>query len=259
MRVDGNKKGVFTRDRRPKAAAHLLRRRWRGRLTRRGAERLRSSRQYLGYAGGDVANNLTFSMASAFLLIYYTDVAGHLAPRPPARCSSSSASGAASPTSFAGRRVDETSTRWGKFRPYLLFASAPLLLLLVALFSIPERAERRRQGRLGLRLLRAVLAGLQLREHPLRVAGGGDDPGARRAGEAVDGTDGGRQPDHPPRSPSSSRPRSPGPSDLQRSLTITTVVFAVIGFALYLWCFATARETVAARRRQGEPARHRRA
>ena len=28
FRVDGNKKGVFTRDRRPKAAAHLLRRRW---------------------------------------------------------------------------------------------------------------------------------------------------------------------------------------------------------------------------------------
>jgi len=29
MRVDGNKKGVFTRDRRPKSAAFLLRRRWR--------------------------------------------------------------------------------------------------------------------------------------------------------------------------------------------------------------------------------------
>lgn len=29
MRVDGNKKGVFTRDRRPKAAAQLMRRRWR--------------------------------------------------------------------------------------------------------------------------------------------------------------------------------------------------------------------------------------
>jgi beta-glucuronidase len=29
-RVDGNKKGVFTRDRRPKASAHALRRRWRG-------------------------------------------------------------------------------------------------------------------------------------------------------------------------------------------------------------------------------------
>jgi beta-glucuronidase len=30
MRVDGNKKGVFTRERRPKAAAHALRRRWLG-------------------------------------------------------------------------------------------------------------------------------------------------------------------------------------------------------------------------------------
>jgi beta-glucuronidase len=30
MRADGNKKGVFTRERRPKAAAHALRRRWRG-------------------------------------------------------------------------------------------------------------------------------------------------------------------------------------------------------------------------------------
>jgi beta-glucuronidase len=29
MRVDGNKKGVFTRERRPKAAAHMLRKRWR--------------------------------------------------------------------------------------------------------------------------------------------------------------------------------------------------------------------------------------
>jgi beta-glucuronidase len=29
IRVDGNKKGVFTRDRRPKAAAFMLRDRWR--------------------------------------------------------------------------------------------------------------------------------------------------------------------------------------------------------------------------------------
>jgi len=29
FRVDGNKKGIFTRDRRPKSAAQTLRRRWR--------------------------------------------------------------------------------------------------------------------------------------------------------------------------------------------------------------------------------------
>ena len=34
MRVGGNKKGVFTRDRQPKAAAHALGRRWRGTLIR---------------------------------------------------------------------------------------------------------------------------------------------------------------------------------------------------------------------------------
>ena len=32
--------------------------------------------QYLGYGFGDAANNLTFSMVSSFLLLYYTDVAG---------------------------------------------------------------------------------------------------------------------------------------------------------------------------------------
>jgi beta-glucuronidase len=34
MRVGGNKKGVFTRDRRPKSAAFALRRRWTGRRAR---------------------------------------------------------------------------------------------------------------------------------------------------------------------------------------------------------------------------------
>ena len=43
--------------------------------SRVGSKPLRTS-QYIGYAAGDAANNLTFSMVSAFLLIYYTDVAG---------------------------------------------------------------------------------------------------------------------------------------------------------------------------------------
>jgi hypothetical protein len=32
--------------------------------------------QYVGYGIGDTANNLTSSMVSSFLLLYYTDVAG---------------------------------------------------------------------------------------------------------------------------------------------------------------------------------------
>ena len=41
-------------------------------------------------------------------------------------------------------------------------------------------------------------------------------------------------------------PQIEGGGDLQRSLTVITVVFGAIGLGLYLWCFATSRE--AARR-----------
>lgn len=32
--------------------------------------------QYLGYVAGDAANNLSFSMVTGFLILYYTDVIG---------------------------------------------------------------------------------------------------------------------------------------------------------------------------------------
>lgn len=74
--------------------------------------------QYLGDAGGDMANNLTFSLASMFLLSYYIDVAGI-------------AAGAAGTLllvvrvwqAFAGQMVNRTTTRWGRFPPYLLSAT----------------------------------------------------------------------------------------------------------------------------------------
>lgn len=66
--------------------------------------------QYAGYAAGDAANNLAFSMSSLFLLLYYTDVAGL----------SAAAVGTmflvvrfwdAVTDLFAGRMVDKASTR----------------------------------------------------------------------------------------------------------------------------------------------------
>ncbi len=94
-------------------------------------------RQYLGYAAGDAANNLSFSMVTSFLILYYTDVIG--------------AEAAAIATLifvvrfwdafadlFAGQLVDKTMTRWGKFRPFFLFGSAPLLLSSIVCFSVPS-------------------------------------------------------------------------------------------------------------------------
>jgi Na+/melibiose symporter-like transporter len=75
-------------------------------------------------------------MVSAFLLIYYTDVAGISATAAGRLFLVVRVWGGVTDL-LAGRRVDRTDTRWGRFRPYLLFGSVPLLLLLVAMFSIP--------------------------------------------------------------------------------------------------------------------------
>ena len=91
----------------------------------------------IGYSLGDVANNFAFAMGALFLLSYYTDVAGVGA----------AAAGAlllgvrffdAFADLLAGRVVDSVNTRWGKFRPFLLFASIPLMIISVLVFYVPS-------------------------------------------------------------------------------------------------------------------------
>lgn len=199
-------------------------------------------RHYLGYASGDVANNLTFSMASAFLLIYYTDVVGI----------SASAAG----TLFlvvrmwggvtdlvAGRRVDATSTRWGKFRPYLIFATAPLMILLVVLFSVPGGLSP------GAALAWAYVSYALF---SLAYSFVNIPYGSLASAMSQDGDE--RAKMSTARMVAASltilmiafvvSPQISASDDLQRSLTITTIVFAVVGYLLYLWCFASAREKI---------------
>jgi len=198
--------------------------------------------QYLGYAAGEVANNLTFAMVSAFLLIYYTDVAGISAATAGTLFLVVRLWGGATDL-VAGSRVDKTSTRWGRFRPYVLFGPIPLLILLVALFSIPGGLSD--GGKLVWAWVSYAL--FQLAYSFVNIPYGSlsaamtqqpDERAKLSAGRVV----------------AASvtilaiaavvSPQISGSDDLQRSLTITTIVFAVVGMALYLWCFATARETV---------------
>ncbi|ENS4527013.1 MFS transporter, partial [Salmonella enterica] len=95
-----------------------------------------SWRAIVGYSLGDVANNFAFAMGALFLLSYYTDVAGIGA----------TAAGTmlllvrifdAFADVVAGRIVDSVNTRWGKFRPFLLFGAAPLMLFSVLVFCVP--------------------------------------------------------------------------------------------------------------------------
>ena len=95
----------------------------------------------VGYGLGDFGCNLSFSLATSWLLFYYTDVAGF--------------SAAAMGTMFfvvrlwdavadvlAGRAVDSVMTRWGKFRPFIMFGAVPLLLINVLTFYVPASFQR---------------------------------------------------------------------------------------------------------------------
>jgi glucuronide carrier protein len=99
-----------------------------------GPRRL-TTRNYLAYAAGDAANNLSFTMAGMFLILYYTNVVG--------------VEGAVIGTMFlvvrfldavtdlfVGRAVDRKKPgRIGKFRPFILWFSLPLLLSSMAIYS----------------------------------------------------------------------------------------------------------------------------
>lgn len=92
-------------------------------------------RNYLAYAAGDAANNLSFTMAGMFLILYYTNVVG--------------VEGAVIGTMFlvvrlidavtdvvTGRLVDaKRPGKLGKFRPFIMWFSLPLLLSSMAIYS----------------------------------------------------------------------------------------------------------------------------
>ncbi len=91
----------------------------------------------LGFATGVFGQNIIYGLVSSYLLLYYTDVA--LLPLTVigtlfvvARIWD------AVNDPFMGIIADKTRTRWGRFRPYLLFVPIPMAILSVLIFSIPD-------------------------------------------------------------------------------------------------------------------------
>ncbi|MFF3500201.1 glycoside-pentoside-hexuronide (GPH):cation symporter [Streptomyces sp. NPDC003247] len=105
--------------------------------------------QVLGYGAGDAGNNVAFQFSAMFLLLYYTDVVG-LSPAAVGTMFLVIRAWDAVADLIAGRLVDRVRTRWGKFRPFILFGCVPLLLLNVALFHVPDVSS-------GLQLLYAYV------------------------------------------------------------------------------------------------------
>ena len=97
-------------------------------------------RSIVGFGFGDFANNLAFSLSTGFLLYYYTDVAG-LSAAAVATMFFVVRLWDAFADMFAGRLVDRTMTRMGKFRPFILFGAVPLLFLSFLTFHVPSSID----------------------------------------------------------------------------------------------------------------------
>ena len=99
-----------------------------------------SVKEKIGYSLGDTASHFVWDMVGFWLLFFYTDVYG--------------ISAAAAGTIMLVARFwdmaidpiigvvsDRTKTRWGKFRPYILFGAIPYAVLAILTFSTPNFGE----------------------------------------------------------------------------------------------------------------------
>ena len=91
----------------------------------------------LGYGIGDFGFNLYWANISAFLLIFYTDVMG-LAVGAVGTMMLVTRLVDAVTDPLMGAVADRTRTRWGRFRPYLLFGALPLAFAGVLTWTVPD-------------------------------------------------------------------------------------------------------------------------
>lgn len=93
-------------------------------------------REKLAYGLGDAAFNLFWKTFTMFLMFFYTDVFG-LAPAAAGLMFLITRGWAALFDPVMGFIADRTSTRWGKFRPYLLWMAVPFGVFGILTFSTP--------------------------------------------------------------------------------------------------------------------------
>ena len=90
-----------------------------------------------GYASGDFASNLFWQTFMYFLPIFYTDVFG-LPMAAAALLFGLSRILDAVTDPLMGIITDRTNSRWGKFRPYILFVALPFAIVGVLSFTTPD-------------------------------------------------------------------------------------------------------------------------
>ena len=90
----------------------------------------------LGYGIGDIAICLYWSGVGLYLLYFYTDVVG-ISPSMAGLIYGIGMLWDALTDPFMGYIAERTRTKWGVYRPYLLFGNLPLALSFILLFWVP--------------------------------------------------------------------------------------------------------------------------
>jgi GPH family glycoside/pentoside/hexuronide:cation symporter len=92
----------------------------------------------IGFSLGDLAANLIFQTLVSFLAFFYTDVFGIPAGQASVITFVAGMMGAFLFTPLMGIIADRTQTRWGKFRPWVLWTAVPFGGIALLAFSTPD-------------------------------------------------------------------------------------------------------------------------
>ncbi len=103
----------------------------------RGAGTRLPLREKAGYGIGDFGFNLYWANISAFLLIFYTDVMGLAAGAVGTMMLVTKLVDAATDP-LMGAIADRTRSRWGRFRPWMLYGALPLAFTGVLTWTVPD-------------------------------------------------------------------------------------------------------------------------
>lgn len=92
----------------------------------------------VGYSLGDLAANLVFQTLMTYLAYFYTDIYGLKANHASAIILTVGLVAAFGFNPLIGAIADRTVSRWGKFRPWILFTAIPLGVAALLAFSTPD-------------------------------------------------------------------------------------------------------------------------
>ncbi len=99
-----------------------------------------SLKEKVGYGFGDAASSMFWKLFSMYLMFFYTDVYGIPAAMVGTMFLITRIWDAAFDP-FVGILGDRTETRWGKFRPYLLWVAIPFGIIGVLTFTTPSFSQ----------------------------------------------------------------------------------------------------------------------